>query len=273
MQLTDALILALIQGATEFLPVSSSGHLAIAGKLLGMHQAPLDFVVTVHFGTLLAVLVYYRDDLVALARSVLPARAGSDAAERAQYRRLLALLLVGTVPAAIAGYLLEDTVGAAFGDIRLVGVALVVTGLLLAVASRLGGLRQMPQTGLRQAVVVGLCQAVALIPGISRSGTTIVGGLGCGFSREWAPRFAFLLSVPVIAGGSAVHLMHMLKGAASPDFSAGVYGLAALVAAASGYLAIISVINSVKRGNLLYFSAYCLLIGFTAIASGFGFTG
>lgn len=272
MSLFSALILALVQGATEFLPVSSSGHLALVGKLLGLpeEQVPLDFVVVVHFGTLLSVLVFYRRDLWAMVRSLAPAGEEDDEArgERLGYRRLLGLLLLGTVPAAAAGLLLEDAVERLFGSVALVGAALLVTAGVLAAVSRLDGARQMARTGVREALVVGVAQALALAPGISRSGMTIAGGLVAGLRREWAPRFAFLLSVPVILGGSLVELRRMVGGVTGASFDPLSYLAATVTAAVSGYIAIVIVTDSVKRGNLLYFAAYCLAVGLAAIAWG-----
>ncbi len=267
MTLLQAVIIAIVQGATEFLPVSSSGHVALSGMLLGLEQAPLDFVVAIHVGTLISVLAYYRADLWAMVRSVLPL--GGDDPQRPVFRRLLGYLLLATIPAAVAGLLLEDIVDTAFGDIRMVGVCLLVTAGVLALSSRLNGPRDMAQTGWRQALVVGVAQAVALLPGVSRSGMTIAGGLATGFSREWAPRFAFLLSVPVIVGGAVLEGKHVLEGDVSAGFNALTYGVAMLVAAVVGYLSILLVINSVKRGSLLYFSAYCAAVGVAAIVSDF----
>ena len=272
MTLFAAIILALVQGATEFLPVSSSGHLALVGKLLGLpeEQVPLDFVVVVHFGTLLSVLLYYRSDLWAMVLSLAPVRGDEEGAreERLLYRRLLGLLVVGTAPAAAAGLLLEDAVERLFGSVALVGAALLVTATVLALVSRLGGSRHMAQTGVREALMVGVAQALALAPGISRSGMTIAGGLVAGFQREWAPRFAFLLSVPVILGGSVVEFHRMLGGVTGASFDPLSYVVATATAAASGYIAIVIVTDSVKRGNLLYFAAYCLAVGLAAIAWG-----
>lgn len=272
MGLVPAIILAVVQGATEFLPVSSSGHLALVGKLLGLpeEQVPLDFVVVVHFGTLLSVLVYYRKDLWAMILSLAPAGGEDDEAlqERLLYRRLLGLLLLGTIPAASAGLMLEDAVERLFGSVSLVGTALLVTATVLALVSRLGGPRHMAQTGVREALMVGCAQVLALAPGISRSGMTIAGGLVAGFQREWAPRFAFLLSVPVILGGSLVEFHRMLGGVTGAAFDPLSYLVATVLAAVSGYIAIVIVTDSVRKGNLLYFSAYCTLVGLSAIVWG-----
>lgn len=271
MTLLQAVLIAIVQGATEFLPVSSSGHVAIAGKLLGLKQAPLDFVVIIHLGTLLAVLIYYRADLLAMLASLLPLRVPDEErqAGRAAYRRLFWLLLLATVPAAVAGVALEDWIDSALGSVVEVGIELLVTAGALALCARLTGASELAQTTWRQALVVGVAQALALAPGVSRSGMAIAAGLAVGMSRDWAPRFAFLLSVPVILGGGFFEGAKLLGGEAGAAFDRVIYGVSALVAAVVGYLSILLVTNSVKRGSLLYFSAYCALVGIAAIISGF----
>lgn len=274
MNMAQALILAVIQGATEFLPVSSSGHMALGAKLVGLPQAPLDFVVATHFGTLLAVLVYYRQDLLAMVRALFAPKSDDtdpDGEEptTADYRRLFGNLIVASIPAAIAGVLLEDHIDAAFGDIRLVGFALMITATLLAVSSRRNGPVDLRDTTWKHALRVGVWQAIALVPGISRSGSTIAGGLLSGFSRQWAPRFAFLMSVPVVFGGTVFEARKLFDGGMDAGFAPATYGAATLLAAVVGYLSILLVIDSVRRGNLLYYSAYCLAVGLVAVASGF----
>ena len=282
MGMLQALALAIIQGATEFLPVSSKTHLALASKLFGWGDVPLDFVVTLHVGTLLAVVVYFRRDLWAICSSPfrlggpgVPDGGGVQAPARQEgaesprdHVRLLGLLALATIPAAAAGYKLEHRLEGLLNNTMLDGAGLLVTALLLVIASRLKGTRGLRQTGWRQALLVGCAQACALLPGVSRSGSTIAGSLACGMSREWAPRFSFLLSVPVILGGAAVKVKDLLHGGASAKFDPLTYGVSALLAAVVGYLAILLVIDSIKRGNLLYFAAYCGLVGVTAILAG-----
>jgi undecaprenyl-diphosphatase len=270
MNLLQAVTLAIVQGATEFLPVSSKTHLALTSKLLGIGDIPIDFVVTLHLGTLLAVLVYYRKDLWAIATS--PFRLNAPVAEGNEpprdHFRLLGLLILATIPAALAGYKLEDRIEGLLNNVTLDGLGLIATAGLLVAASRMKGTRGLAQTGWKQALAVGCAQACALLPGISRSGSTIFGSLACGMSREWAPRFSFLLSVPIILGGAAVKVKDLLEGGASPLFNPAIYAIAALAAAVVGYLAVVLVIDSVKRGNLIYFAAYCALVGVVAVVTG-----
>ena len=258
-----AIILGAVQGATEFLPVSSSGHLVIFSKLLNVETDEwLAFVVITHFGTLLAVVAYYRRDFAGIVRSLL-VWSTVDSRQRqelSQARKLLGLLMLGTIPAALAGVLLEDYVVQLFSSLSAVGAALVVTGLILLAVNWLTGQREQKQTTIIDALLIGMAQAVALVPGISRSGSTIAAGLGLGLHRDWAPHFAFLLSVPVILGGTALEVKRLIE---SPAGSAqlAIYLLGGVAAAVTGFAAVHLVVRIVRQGNLIYFSVYCILLG------------
>jgi len=264
-----AAILGAVQGATEFLPISSSGHLVIFSKLCGCAELPLAFVVVTHFGTLLAVVAYYRRDFADMLRSLVIWSA-ADAGQHEQLnhsRRLVGLLVLGTIPAAVAGMLLEDYVAALFNSLLAVGVALVITGLILLGVNWLSGRKERDSTTLVDALLIGVAQAVALVPGISRSGLTIAAGLGRGLDREWAPRFAFLLSAPVILGGTTVEVLRLIEQPVAPaELQAYLWG--GLVAAVAGYFAVHLVVKAVRQGNLIYFSAYCIVIGIAAALAG-----
>jgi undecaprenyl-diphosphatase len=269
----QAIALAVVQGLTEFLPVSSKTHLALTSKLMGLHEIPLDLVVTLHLGTLAAVLIFYRRDLWAILSSLWTRGGPSAEGEPSprDYRRLLLLLILGTVPAAVAGALFEDRIEALLNDVRLEGAGLLVTALILFLSSRARGTRDLPRTRYLDALLVGCGQAAALLPGISRSGSTIVTSLACGLDRQWAPRFSFLLSVPVILGGAALKAHQMQGGQVSALFDPLLYALAAVIAAIVGYLAILLVTGSVRRGNLIYFAGYCLGLGLAVLLFGVRF--
>jgi undecaprenyl-diphosphatase len=264
MSLLQALIIAVVQGATEFLPVSSKAHDMLCARLLGVQHVPVEFLITIHLGTLLSVIVFYRTDLWAMLRGI--ARPVDEESRR--WRRLFGLLVLATIPAAIAGVLFEDKIEGALNQPVWHGYGLLVTACLLAAASRLKGTTAIGQVSLRQALVVGCAQACALLPGVSRSGTTIVASLGMGMEREAAPRFAFLLSVPTILGGFLLEAKKVLEQGGGTGTGAGMYLLSATVSAVVGYLAILLVMNSVRRGNLLYFAAYCLAVGLAVILAG-----
>lgn len=251
----DAAIWGLIQGLTEFLPVSSSGHLVLVPAFLakvGIDVGNPDLAVTavLHLGTLLAVLAYYRQDILGVLQS--PAAPHS--------RRLLLLVTVGTIPALI-GLPLRGPLGDFEENPTLVGGALIVTGIILAIGSRKAGLRRLDEGTWKDAVGVGLAQALALVPGISRSGSTITAGLLRGFDREEAARFSFLLAIPAIAGGGLLSLLDV----ADTNVDLGAVLVGAIVAAVSGYAAIAFLIRLLISRGFGLFVGYCVTVGMVAV--------
>jgi undecaprenyl-diphosphatase len=247
-----AVIWGLVQGLTEFLPISSSGHLVVVPEFLsaiGLEMSPPTLAVSavLHLGTLLAVLVYFRDDVM----SVLQMR------RRPAGRKIALLVGIGTIPAVI-GLPLKDEIESIQENVTYVGIALIATGLILVIGQRLArGMRQLIEGRAPDAIVVGIAQAIALIPGISRSGATIAAGIGRGLQPVEAARFSFLLGIPAIAGAGVVSL---------PDvFAEGEVGLellvGLLVAALSGYLAIALLLRALRRVGLLPFAIYCFIVG------------
>ncbi|NLO07100.1 MAG: undecaprenyl-diphosphate phosphatase [candidate division WS1 bacterium] len=264
----EAIVLAVVQGLTEFLPVSSSGHLALGHWLLGLGaeetELPLAFVVFVHFGTLMAVVVYYWSDLAEIVRDVFrPNRAEGEGETCGWGRRLLILLVVATLPAILA-VLVEDQIETLLNLPWAVGVALLITGTALIVSERLGRrVKADRETKPLDALLVGFAQMAAVVPGISRSGSTIAAGLGVGFKRDWAARFAFLMSVPAILGGTIFKLKDLIE--AGGDGALGLYLLCGLISAVTGYVAIRLVIGAVQTSNLKWFAIYCYVVGVAAI--------
>ncbi|MCD6361485.1 MAG: undecaprenyl-diphosphate phosphatase [Armatimonadetes bacterium] len=266
----EAVGLAVLQGLTEFLPVSSSGHLAVGHWLFqvgagGDAPLPLGYVVMVHLGTLVAVVVYYRRDLARICRALFMWRKSPGGRiEGGGERRLALLLVIATIPGAIGGYLFEDELDRLINTPWAVGVALLVTATALVASELLAKLQRGEQdTTVVDALVVGVAQMCALVPGISRSGSCIAAGLARGFDREWAPRFAFLMSVPVIFGGALFKIVELVTEGGADRL--GLYGLCAAVSAVTGYLAIVWVLRWVRAGNLKYFAAYCYVLGATVI--------
>ncbi len=269
MNLIQAIILGLVQGATEFIPVSSSGHLVLVPWLLGWPEPGLVFDTVVHWGTLLAVLAYFWRDWWALITAWLRGLVrwdwrdpdGPQSEQRDRDRRLAWLLILGSVPAAVIGFLLEDFFESLFGQPAWVSVFLLVTAGLLALSERLGArTREIRDLGWLDALVVGLGQAAAIAPGISRSGATMAAGLFRGVERAAAARFSFLLATPIIFGAGLFKLLDLF---AAPDPLAQVPALAAgfLAAALSGYVCIWGLLRYLKRGKLYVFAAYCALAG------------
>ena len=259
----QALILGIVQGLTEFLPVSSSAHLVLVPWALGWTfdpDAAFVFDVLVQLGTLVAVVAYFWDDLTHIVggtlRAVILRKRTDDA-----YVRLAWLIVLATLPAVVAGILLKTLVEQAFGSPLAVSGFLLVTAGLLFMAERLGKhLKPLEATTWADAVWIGLAQALALFPGISRSGSTIAAGLVRGMQRPAAARFSFLLSIPVMIGAGllAVRDLAALPSAATmiPTL---LMGFAA--AAIMGYLSIRWMLRFVARHSLDVFSAYCALVG------------
>ncbi len=254
----QAAILGLVQGITEFLPVSSSGHLVLAQNLLGLHEPELLFDVAVHVGTLFAVLTVFRLDIISMFRGL-----WADDSYARQGRRLLLLVAAGSVPTALIGLVFKDTFEALFSSVAAVGLALIFTGLLLmATHYAPRAVRNLEQTGWGRAVLIGLAQGLAITPGISRSGATIAAGLLLGLERELAARFSFVLSIPAILGAMALQIKDLDAVATAP---AAPLIIGAIVAALTGYVALKLLIRLVKGGRLHWFAFYCWALGIGAL--------
>lgn len=252
-----ATIWGLVQGLTEFLPISSSGHLVVVPEFLGtigVDIGPPSLAVSavLHLGTLIAVLVYFRDDVMSVLRM----------RTRPEGRKIALLVAVGTIPA-IVGLPLEDPLESLQGNVTYVGIALIATGLILVAGQWLArGMRQLLEGRVSDAVIVGIAQAFALIPGISRSGITIAAGNGRWFEPSQSARFSFLLGIPAIAGAGLVSLPEAIaEGALEIELVVGL-----LVAALSGYLAIALLLAALRRVGLLPFAVYCFIVGGLTVA-------
>lgn len=263
----EAVFLGVVQGLTEFLPISSSGHLVAFQHFLGLQNPELFFDVVVHGATLLAVLIVYGKDFWEIGKeslSAIPdmARKGSLEAvwQSRPYLRLAVYLLVGTVPAAVTGLLFEDALEQAFGSLFSVGCLLIATGTVLyGTKSSKGAGRDLAGLSLRDSLVIGIAQSLALLPGISRSGITIAAGLFCGLRRELSARFSFLLSVPAILGANLLQAYKARGTLQTIDqwpFLLG--GFTALVA---GYVALRLLLSIVQKGKLFRFAYYCWAAG------------
>jgi len=249
--MVTAILWGFVQGLTEFLPVSSSAHLILVPALLGMDEPDLATTAVLHIGTLLALVWYYRRELVGLV----------TAPRSPHNRRLWMLLVVGTIPAAIIGLTLRSPIEIIFSDPWIVAVCLVITGVVLLVAHRLtAGTRTVDDDTVSDALVVGLAQAIALIPGISRSGMTMTAGLAQGMSREESARLTFLLGIPAIAGAGGIEMMDVIdKGGFGWDLLVGT-----AVAGVTGYFAVSIFIKLIGRRGLLSYAIYCLIFGAAA---------
>lgn len=256
MTVWEAALLGLVQGLTEFLPISSSGHLALGRAILGLAVDDLTFEVIVHAGTLLAVIVAFRCRLAALL-------AGCARREVAAWRMVL-LLALGTLPAGVIGLLFEKPIERAFSNLAGVGGFLILTGLVLWSTRGRTGSRCHPET--RDAAVVGFAQAFAILPGVSRSGMTISIGIWLGMEATEAAAFSFLLSIPVILGATVLKVGALVAAPPPPD------ALAALLtgfacAFVSGLAAIRWLLSVLSRGRLDRFAYYCWAAGLLALVA------
>jgi len=246
----ESLLLGLVQGLTEFLPVSSSGHLVIFQHLLNITEPPLAFDALVHVGTLFAVVIVFWADI----RSIL----------RRPFSRLTFLIIMGCIPAAIMGIWLEPLFEKAFQSLLVVGLGLLFTGIVLVASERLvqRNARSKDWSTMSgwDALLIGVMQGIAITPGISRSGFTIAGSLFRGLSREYAARYSFVLSIPVILGASLLQLKD-LPAHALAGINWLPYVLGPAVAGVSGYLAIKLVLRFLQTGRLYLFAYYCWTIG------------
>ena len=271
MLIFQAIILGLVQGLTEFVPVSSSAHLIIVPWLFNWTDpalTSLPFDVALHLGTLIAVLWYFRQDWLKLIRaafaSLTERRLGDD-----PNRRVVWLIVIACIPGGIAGVLLESTIGDWFHTpnqpIRpemmiVMAVIIIILGTLLLLAERLAQhTRTLENLTLKDALLIGLAQAFAVFPGVSRSGSTITTGLALGFERESAARFSFLLSAPIIAGAGAKSLLEIYSGISSGTILGSdliLFPIGVLVAAISGYLAIRFLMRYLQRHSNNVFVYY-----------------
>lgn len=256
MDLMHALVLAIVQGLTEFLPISSSGHLVLVPVLLGWEDQGLAFDVATHLGTLCAVLFYFRRDLWPMTRDALGTLRGGA---RTRESDLAWFVVVGTIPTVICGVLFADLISTGLRSPLVIGASMAGFGILLWVADVRGGQdRDEDQLSWRDALVVGLAQAVALIPGTSRSGITITAALFLGLRRQAAARFSFLLSIPIIIAAISYELLKLLRDPAPADWPALAVG--AIAAGVVAYLTIRGFIALLGRMGMAPFAIYRLCL-------------
>lgn len=258
MTFLEALILGLIQGLTEFLPVSSSGHLELGNHLLNIGDSEnLSFTIVVHAATVLSTIVVFRNDFQNLVKGGLQFKWNSET-------RYISMLLVSAVPVAIVGLFFRDKVESVFTEnLTLIGICLIVTATLLSFAHFKKSAKN-SQIGFKHSFIIGIAQMVAVLPGISRSGATIATGLLLGNERKEVARFSFLMVLIPILGAVFIDL---IKGDWNDEMKIGLLPIVTGFVAAflSGLAACRIMIKLVSRGNLIYFAIYCLIVGLIAI--------
>ncbi len=268
MTLIQAVLLGVVQGLTEFLPVSSSGHLVLAEFLLGLELDGIAFEIFLHFGTLLAVITLYRKDLAQIVRDLFRFVRRDEAKGHEQESeidgvRFFLFIIIATIPAGMFGLLLQDLFESAFSSPTFVCGALIFTGVVLSTTRKVQDSTFKLDTF--KAVVIGFAQVAALFPGVSRSGTTITAGLLLGIGRKEAARFSFLLAIPLILG---VTLMKSLEIVSNPPESMELfhYAVGSLAAYLSGLWAIKWLVGIVQQGRFDRFAYYCFTVGIIGLA-------
>jgi undecaprenyl-diphosphatase len=258
MNLIESIILGIVQGLTEFLPVSSSGHLVIVENILGLKIESLSFEVFVHFGTLLSVIVIYYQDIISMLKSFFTGLIKPVSSFRKDfYFRLSILVLIGTIPAALAGVFLEDFFKSIFHNTTLVGVMLLITGLILWSTRYIEIHNQ--EINLKNAIIIGIAQMFAIFPGISRSGITISSGLFSKMSRKEAARFSFLLAIPAITG-SMLFTVFDLISQQSVGLGLGILITGLITSFIVGLLAIKFLLKVLESGKFSLFAPYCIMV-------------
>ena len=263
----QALLMGLLQGLTEYLPVSSSGHLTIASALFGIDgEENLTFTIAVHVATVLSTLVILWREIVWLLRGLVDTKAPLMSPER----RYILAIIVSMIPIGIVGVFFKDYVEAIFGSgLLIVGLSLIMTSALLTL-SYYARPRQKEDIGLMQAFIIGLAQSVAVLPGLSRSGTTIATGLMLGVKKEKMAQFSFLMVIPPILGEALLSILKAAKDgseATTGDISMTALAIGFLAAFISGCMACKWMISIVKKGKLVYFGIYCAIVGCIILGS------
>jgi undecaprenyl-diphosphatase len=280
LELFQAVVLGIVQGLTEFLPISSSGHLVIMQHLFSMTEPALDFDVCVHLGTLAAVCFFFRNDLAKIIRAVVgPVSVpGHDVAdpqsrERIQNRRMAVMVVLGSIPTAVIGLLLNRVSKLLFSSVSMVGFMLIVTGTCLFITRFFSHGGQGPADAGRDAagltivdaLLIGTVQGLAVFPGLSRSGTTIAAGLLLGLNRKTAATYSFILSIPAVFGAVILVLMDLSEFSPIPPIAMAV---GTVTAGLIGYAALRMLVYIVQQGRLYLFAPYCWVAGIVTIALG-----
>lgn len=246
MEIINQIILSIVQGLTEFLPVSSSGHLAVLQNLFG--DVDVSFDIFLHFATLLAVIVYFYKDICNIIKDFLMLKTKSDNFKLAIY------LIVASIPVALIGFLLKDYIDAYFSSMLFVSFGFIISGFFLFAASKI---KKNKKLSMKNTFIIGLAQAIAILPGISRSGSTVSTGLLQGIKKDTAIKFSFLLSIPAIIGATAVKVDQL-------KFSLPLM-LPFIIAFFTGMISIYTFLNLIKQKNLKYFAYYCWLVALLVI--------
>ena len=263
MELIKAIVLGFIQGATEFLPVSSSGHLVLGSHMLGFHEQGITFEVMVHLGTLVSVVIVFRDELWKMVCAPFQLLAGnrSESVLHAMYWDVY--VIIATLPAVVIGLGFRNAIETTFTSVYFVCIMLMITGSIMIIS------RYLPDRGNRvtslRSLLIGCGQAAAIFPGLSRSGSTIFVGMVLGINRETAARFSFIMSLPAILGAAVLNIPEVLL---SPPQTSTIINLIAgtVTATVTGYFAIILLLDVIKKNRLPWFGYYCFAVALVGLS-------
>ncbi|MCR5687091.1 MAG: undecaprenyl-diphosphate phosphatase [Lachnospiraceae bacterium] len=284
MNILKAVLMGIVQGATEFLPVSSSGHLGLIKAVFGLESGSILFEVLLHFATLIAIVaVFYKDvfrlileffgmcrdifhNIASLGRSL---SGGKDPDYvhiiSSPYRKFVLLIIISTIPTGLIGVLMKNVVEFTSGNLLVTGICLLCTGLVLALSDFLpDGEKKLKETEPIDAFAVGTAQGIATLPGLSRSGVTIVAGILCGFDRKFAARYSFIMSIPAVLGALVLELFDLGEESITAG-DVGCYVLGMVIAAVIGYFALRFIMNIIANKFFRFFAFYCGGIGLISI--------
>lgn len=289
MTIIESILLGIVQGITEFLPVSSSGHLSILQNIFHVEtNGGMLFDIMLHVGTLVAVFIVYRKDIWKMILEALSMAADICSNLKTfvmnkihktslkykkivhnSYRKFVVLILVSTIPTGIIGVLGGDLIDAASETLLIPGICLLITGVLLMMADLSREGRKLPKdVGYKQGVIIGIAQGIATLPGISRSGTTIATCIFCGLDRKFAVKYSFILSIPAVLGAAVLEIKDVIAEPI-PTSEIGIYMIGAVFAGVVGYICIKTMLVVVRNKKFKYFSWYCFAVGAVAIAGHF----
>lgn len=246
MSIVEAIILGIVQGITEFLPVSSSGHLVLLQKVFGINEGAMLFTIMLHVGTLASVFIVFWKDILEMIKK--------------PFSKMSLLIVCATIPTVIIALLLEDTVESAFSSASYLGYGFLITGIILwTVESMKPGQKELKEMTFVNALIIGVAQGFAIFPAVSRAGSTIAGALFQGLDRKFAARFSFLMSIPAILGSLVFQIKDILGSNVTIDWMPIIVGT--VVAAISGYLAIRLMMQIIAKQSLKIFAVYVFVLG------------
>ncbi|MBP2241152.1 undecaprenyl-diphosphatase [Cytobacillus eiseniae] len=251
--------LGLIQGLTEPIPISSSGHLEIAEHFFGLTIKGMSFALLVNTGSLIAVLIIYRETIMKLVHNGIKYVKTKEKQAEADFRFII-YLIIGTIPAGVIGVLFQDIIEENLASIKTVAITLMITGIALWLIRNFRGRKNDADLTVKDAIIIGLAQAIALIPGISRSGATIIAAMGLGMKQETSLKFSFLLYIPISVGGMILGIRDIMKDANLATLAIP-YTLAFFASLIASYFSLKWFMNIMAKGNLKYFALYCFIVG------------